>query len=181
VASVAIGVPEFVLAILLIALLGVNLRLLPVGGYAGGWAHPGVWLSHMIIPIIALSVPIIASLFRQLRSDLSEALQEDFVRACYAKGLTRRWIVVKHALRAAAAPSLTLIGVQIPRLMGGTFIIESIFQLPGLGLLTVDSTLNKDLPVIDGIVPLLVAAAILGNLFADIATTWVNPRLRAAR
>ena len=179
-ASLGVAIPHFLPGILLMVVLASNLRWLPVAGYRpfgnGLWA----WGKHFVLPILALSGVMTAELTRQVRSALAETLESDYIRTARSKGLSERTVLVKHGLRVAASPAISVISVQAARLFGGAVIIELVFGLPGLGRLTVDAILNRDLPVLQGVVPLAVIIAIVMTLLADVLQLVLHPRLRTA-
>lgn len=176
--QIGIAVPNFWFALLLVYLFAVTLRLVPAGGFPG-W-DDGLWpaLQALILPAIALALPQAAILARVSRSALIEALGEDYVRTARAKGLSRRATLWRHALRNAMIPVVTIIGLQFAFLLAGTIIIENVFYLPGLGRLAFQAITQRDLPVVQNVVMLLVAAVILINFLVDIAYAWIDPRLR---
>jgi peptide/nickel transport system permease protein len=133
----------------------------------------------MIIPWVALSAGMTAQVARQLRASVHEVLQEGYMRTARAMGLRQRTLVVKYTLRVAASPALSVLSVQAARLAGGAVLVESVFQLPGLGRLMVDAVQNRDLPVLQGIVPLAVIVAVVVTLLADLGQLALNPRLRS--
>ena len=151
VTSTAIAIPDFWLAMVLVVLFAVKLHLLPAIGYVGITASPIQWATHLYLPWIALGLGGGATLARQLRSSLIDVLDQDYIRTAEAKGLRRRKIVLKHALKNASMVPLTLVGLQFAYLLGGTIILETIFAMPGLGLYFYDGLLAKDLPVIQGV------------------------------
>ena len=175
--SLGVAVPDFVVGIVLIIVFAIWLRWLPIAGWMSPSTSLTGWFRHLLLPVIALSAPMTAILTRQLRSDLAETLGEDYLRTAYAKGLPERTILVKHALRAAAPPTVSILGVQVARLLGGVVVVETVFGIPGLGQLTIDSILNKDLPVIQGVVPVMVVVAVVANLLADLLNLVLNPKL----
>lgn len=176
--SLGVALPNFMLGIFLIVVFSIWLKVLPIAGYVAPGDDVVEWLRHMILPIVAVSGLMMAELTRQLRSSLAETLEEDYTRTARAKGLPESTVVVKHALRLAASPAIAVLGVQAARLFGGAVIVEQIFSLPGLGQLTVDAILSRDLPVLQGVIPLAVAIAVVMTLLADLARSALNPRLR---
>jgi peptide/nickel transport system permease protein len=180
-ASIGVAVPDFVIGIVLAIIFAITLKQLPIAGYVPMSESIYGWLTHMILPMVALSAAGTAILTRQLRSDLATVLRDDYIRTAYAKGLRTGTILVKHGLRAAAPPTVSVLGVQVARMLGGAVVIETVFALPGLGSLTVASILNRDLPVIQGIVPLMVITVVLCNLAADLGNMALSPRTRAVR
>ena len=173
-----VAVPNFWFALLLVYVFAVWLRLMPAGGFPG-WSA-GVWpaLKALILPAIALALPQAAILARVTRSALLDVLGEDYIRTARAKGMPRRTVLWRHALRNAMIPVLTIIGLQFAFLLAGTIIIENVFYLPGLGRLIFQAITQRDLIVVEGVVMLLVAAVIIVNFLVDLSYAAVDPRLR---
>lgn len=165
-----LSTPTFVLGLLLILVLSVQWRLLPATG-AGSW-----W--HYVLPALTLGLPAAAVVARMARSSLLEVLKQDFVRTAWAKGLPRRAVVARHALRNALIPVVTVSGLQFGQLMGGAVVVESVFGLPGLGKLLVDRVLGRDYPVIQGVVLVAACGFVLTNLIVDLVYSLVDPRIR---
>ena len=176
--QLGVAIPNFWFALLLVYVFAVWLRLLPSGGFPG-W-DAGVWpaLKALILPAVALALPQAAILARVTRSALVEVLGEDFIRTARAKGLPRKTVLWRHALRNAMLPVLTILGLQFAFLLAGTVIIENVFSLPGLGRLVVQAINQRDLIVVESVVMLLVAAVIVINLLVDLSYVIVDPRLR---
>ena len=176
-----VAVPNFWFALLLVYVFAVWLRLVPAGGFPG-WSA-GVWpaLKALILPAVALALPQAAILARVTRSALLDVLGEDFIRTARAKGLPRRTVLWRHALRNAMLPVLTILGLQFAFLLAGTIIIENVFYLPGLGRLVFQAINQRDLIVVESVVMLLVATVIVVNLLVDLSYAIVDPRLRAGR
>ncbi len=177
-AQIGVAIPNFWFALLLVYIFAVTLRLVPAGGFPG-WSA-GMWpaLKSLILPSIALALPQAAILARVTRSALLDVLGEDYIRTARAKGLTRRSVLYRHALRNALIPILTILGLQFAFLLAGTIIIENVFYLPGLGRLVFQAITQRDLIVVEGVVMLLVATVILINLLVDLSYAVVDPRLR---
>ncbi|MEO9337922.1 ABC transporter permease [Mesorhizobium sp. SB112] len=180
-AQFGVAVPNFWFALLLIYVFAVWLRLVPAGGFPG-WSA-GIWpaTKALILPAVALALPQAAILARVTRSAMLEALSEDYIRTARAKGLPRRAVLWRHALRNAMIPVLTILGLQFAFLLAGTIIIENVFYLPGLGRLVFQAITQRDLIVVESVVMLLVAAVIIVNLLVDLSYAIVDPRLRARR
>lgn len=178
--QLGVAIPNFWFALLLIYIFAVWLRLVPAGGFPG-WSA-GVWpaFKGLILPAIALALPQAAILARVTRSALLEVLNEDYIRTARAKGMPRRVVLWRHALRNAMIPVLTILGLQFAFLLAGTIIIENVFYLPGLGRLVFQAITQRDLIVVESVVMLLVAAVIIVNLLVDISYAIVDPRLRSA-
>ena len=178
VAQVGIAVPNFWFALLLIYVFAVWLRLVPAGGFSG-WSA-GIWpgVKSLLLPAVALALPQAAILARVTRSAMLEVLGEDYIRTARAKGMPRRYVLWRHALRNALIPVLTIMGMQFAVLLAGTIIIENVFYLPGLGRLVFQAITQRDLIVVEGVVMLLVASVVFINLVVDVLYAVVDPRLR---
>ena len=176
--QLGIAVPNSWFAMLLVLVFAVNLRWLPAGGFPG-WDKGAVpALRALSLPALALALPQASILARVLRSALIETLGQDYVRTARAKGLTRGQTVIRHALRNALIPVLTIMGLQFSFLIAGGIIIENVFYLPGLGRLIFQAITQRDLMVVKSGVMLLVVAVILVNFLVDLAYALVDPRLR---
>ena len=138
----------------------------------------GGWLMHLILPSLALSVIFVAFIARMTRTSVLEVLGEDYIRTARAKGQTETKVLVRHALRNAAVPIVTVIGFALAILIGGVVVTESVFNVPGLGLLTVDAVLNRDFPTIQAVVLLFSLIYVLINLVIDLSYTVLDPRIR---
>lgn len=169
-AIVGLSIPTFFLAILMIIAFSLTLRWLPVAG-AGTW-------QHLVLPAVALSLHSAAVKARITRSSMLEVLGQEHMRTARAKGLRERTVIFRHALKNAMIPITTLIGMQFGGLLGGAFIIETIFGWPGVGRLAVQSIFVRDFPVIQGTVLLVAVAYFLSNLVVDVVYAWLDPRIR---
>ncbi len=172
------SVPVFVLGYVLIYVFAVRLNWFPVQGYkplaAGLWP----FLYQLILPSLTLSVIYIALIARITRASLLEVLGEDFVRTARAKGLRETVVLQRHALRNAAVPIVTVIGIGVALLIGGVVVTESVFNIPGLGRLTVDAVLGRDYPTIQGVILVFSFVYVLLNLLIDVAYALLDPRIR---
>jgi peptide/nickel transport system permease protein len=172
------SVPVFVIAYLLAYVFALQLDWLPVQGYTpisqGFWP----WLQNLILPSIALGAVYIALIARMTRATMLEVLQQDYIKTARAKGLGQNGILFVHALKNAAVPIVTVIGLGVAVLIGGAVVTESVFVIPGLGRLTVDSILRRDYPVIQGLVLLFSFAYVIVNLCIDLLYTLLDPRIR---
>ena len=172
------SVPVFVLAYILILTFSIELDWLPVQGYQslseGFWE----WLSHLILPSIALGTVYMALIARITRATMLDVLAQDYVRTAQAKGLTQSAVLVNHALRNAAVPIVTVIGIGIALLISGAIVTETVFAIPGIGRLTVDAILRRDYPVIQGVILIFSAAYVLINLAVDLSYMLFDPRIR---
>ena len=181
---VGISMPGFFLALLLMQVFSVQLGWLPTTGirdvrerYEGFAAVVDVG-RHLVLPTIALGTASLGRWVRYQRSSLLDVLAQDYIRTAHAKGVREGRVMRIHALRNALLPMITLIGLSIPQLVSGSFIIEFVFGLPGLGLLGINSALKRDFPVIMGVTMLTALFIVVGNFLADIAYHWIDPRIR---
>jgi peptide/nickel transport system permease protein len=172
------SVPVFVIGYLLIYLFAVKLGWLPVQGYRRIGDGLGAWASHLVLPSLTLAVIYIALIARMTRASVIDVLGEDYIRTARAKGVANAAILVRHALRNAAIPIVTVIGLGVALLIGGVVVTESVYNIPGLGLLTVQSVLARDYPVIQAIILLFSFAYVLINLAIDITYSAFDPRIR---
>jgi ABC-type dipeptide/oligopeptide/nickel transport system permease component len=198
--SIMLAVPDFIWALALVLLFAVALPVLPLTGridpelaegfatkfyltesiLTGRFAVAGNILSHMIMPTLALALPLAAVIVRLLKQSLKEAMVQDYVLLARIKGFGELRLVVKEALRNAVGPTLALTGVQFTFLIGGTVIVERIFAYPGIGNLAIDAVINRDFPLIQGLVLLFGLIFILVNVAVDLGVAALNPRLRHA-
>jgi len=172
------SIPVFVVGYILIYIFAVTLDWLPVQGYQRISEGVGGWLLRLILPAMTLSVVFIAFIARMTRTSVLEVLNEDYIRTARAKGQTEIKVLVRHALANAAVPILTIIGLTVAILIGGVVVTESVYTLPGLGLLTVDAVLARDYPTIQAVILLFSFAYVLINLLVDVAYTFLDPRIR---
>jgi peptide/nickel transport system permease protein len=172
------SMPVFVLAYLLIYLFAIELDWLPVQGYTplreGFWP----WLSHLILPSLALGTIYIALIARITRATMLEVLAQDYVRTAHAKGLSPSAVLMGHALKNAAVPIVTVIGIGIALLISGVVVTESVFAIPGIGRLTVDAIIRRDYPIIQGVILLFSAVYVFVNLAVDLSYRLFDPRIR---
>lgn len=175
------AVPDFWLAIMLILLFAVRLEWLPASGFrpagTSGWNLVEM-APHLVLPTIELGTGLMASMARYTRSAMLEALSQDYVRTARAKGLRERVVVARHALRNSLLPVITLLGFYVPILFGGAVVVETIFAIPGVGRLALDSVFARDYPVILSINLMGAVAVLAGNLLADVGYAAVDPRIR---
>ena len=176
------SVPVFVIGYLLIYVFAIELQWLPVQGYRRlfGASSQGVgaWASQLVLPWCTLATIYVALIARVTRASVSEALTEDYIRTARAKGITERMVLLRHALANAAVPIVTVIGIGIALLIGGVVVTETVYAIPGLGSLTVDAVLNRDFPVIQGVVLFFSVLYVLINLLVDLSYLWLDPRIR---
>ena len=172
------SIPVFVLGYILIYGLSLELKWLPVQGYRSPFEDFGQFVRHIILPTVTLSVIYIALIARITRASVLEVLEEDYIRTARAKGQTERRVLLGHALKNAAVPIVTVIGLGIALLIGGVVITESVYNIPGLGRLVVDAILKRDYPIIQGLILMFSLVYILVNLAIDILYTLLDPRIR---
>ena len=172
------SVPVFVVGYVLAYVFALELDWLPVQGYTPLSRGFGPWLENLVLPAIALGCVYIALIARITRASMLEVLQQDYIRTARSKGMGQGGILFVHALKNAAVPIVTVIGIGIALLIGGAVVTESVFAIPGLGRLTVDAILRRDYPVIQGIVLLFSFVYVLVNLCIDVLYTMLDPRIR---
>jgi len=180
--------PDFWLALLLMILFGVQLGWLPISGlrsmnweYLSFWQQQTDFLSHLALPILVATFGGLAGLSRYMRQSMLEVVRQDYVQSARAKGLAERVVIGKHALRNAMLPIVTILGLSLPGLIGGSVIVESIFAIPGMGQLMVQAAFERDYPVLMGNLVIVAAVTLLANLAADVAYGLVDPRIRVGR
>jgi peptide/nickel transport system permease protein len=172
VALLGTSVPSFWLGLLLIIIFGVQLGWLPISGYGG--------VTHLLMPAFVLGGFYAAQVSRLTRTSLLEVLAQDFVRTAWAKGLAMRAVLLKHVLRNATLPVMTVVGLDFGRMLGGAVVVETIFAWPGMGRLAVQAVLGRDFPVVQGTAIVGAAIFLAVNLFIDLLYGWVDPRLRTS-
>jgi len=172
------SVPVFVLAYVLIGTFSISLDWLPVQGYRplreGVWE----WFRHMVLPSTVLGIEYIALIARITRASILDVLAQDYVRTAQAKGLSSSAVLLGHALKNAAVPIVTIIGIGIALLIGGAIVTETVFAIPGVGRLTVDAILRRDYPIIQGVILIFSGAYVLINLAVDLSYMYFDPRIR---
>jgi peptide/nickel transport system permease protein len=177
-AVVGFSAPVFVVGYVLIYVFALQAELVPVQGYTPLSKGIGPWLHNLVLPAVALGFIYIALIARITRAAMLEVLSQDYIRTAKAKGVGQRDILFVHALKNAAVPIVTVIGLGIALLIGGAVVTESVFAIPGLGRLTLDSILRRDYPVIQGVVLLFSFIYVLVNLAIDLIYTVLDPRIR---
>jgi peptide/nickel transport system permease protein len=185
---IGFSMPEFWLALLLMILFGVQLGWLPISGIQSidvsemnNVERVLDWVKHLILPVGITAFGGLASLSRYSRSSMLEVIRQDYIKTAYAKGLKEHEVVFKHALRNALLPIVTILGLSIPGLIGGSVIFEMIFSIPGMGRLFFSSVMARDYPTIMGILTIVAVLTLIGNLIADISYALVDPRIRVKR
>lgn len=177
---VGYGLPGFLVALFLVTLFAVQLGWFPATGYTMPQRSIPGWLVSITLPVAALSITTIAGVTQQVRSEVAEVLERDYIRTLRSRGLPERVVILKHVLRNAASPALTVLALQFVGLLGGSVVVESVFALPGLGTMAVRYTERGDVPVVMGLIVLTVAIVVIINLIVDLAIGWLNPKSRTA-
>jgi peptide/nickel transport system permease protein len=172
------SVPVFVVGYLLAYVFALELEWFPVQGYTPLSAGFGPWLENLVLPAVALGCVYIALIARITRASMLEVLQQDYIRTARSKGMGQGGLLFVHALKNAAVPIVTVIGIGVALLIGGVVVTESVFAIPGLGRLTVDAILRRDYPVIQGIILVFSGAYVVVNLVVDMLYTVLDPRIR---
>jgi peptide/nickel transport system permease protein len=178
VAMFGIAVPSFWFAMLLIWLFVVTLGWLPASGFVGIWEEPWPAIQHMLLPVAALGLTLAGSIMRYTRSSVLDVLNQDYVRTARSKGLNERTVIVRHALRNSLLPVVTVVGLQLGYLLGGSIIIENMFAIPGLGRLALDAINGRDYPTLQGVVLLFTVLVLVVNLLTDMSYAVLDPRIR---
>ena len=178
VSMAGISVPDFWLGIILILVFSLGFGVLPSSGWVPFGDDPVGNIEHVLLPALALGVGFGAVLIRVTRAAMLDVLAQDYIRFCRAKGVPESKVIFKHALRNAAIPITTVIGMQAGYLLGGAIVVEQVFSLPGVGRLVLDGVLQRNYPVVQGAVLVVAVMFIAVNLFADVLYTVLNPRLR---
>ncbi len=178
IAFLGLSMPDFWLAILLIIVFATNLHWLPAVGYSPLSAGVWPWISHLILPAIAVGAPFAAIIARMIRSSMLEVLQTGYVSVARAKGLLQWRIILVHALPNALIPVITVIGIAIALLMAGTVVVENVFAIKGLGRVLIQGILNRDYPVVQGAILIVSAMFVFANLLVDVLYTVIDPRIR---
>ena len=172
------SVPVFVIAYALILTFAVQLDWLPVQGYTNLRDGLWEWLRHLVLPSVALGTVYVALIARMTRASMLDVLAQDYIRTASAKGLAPNQILARHALKNAAIPVVTIIGMGVALLISGAIVTETVFALPGIGRLTVDAILRRDYPIIQGVILIFSAVYVLVNLAVDLSYVFFDPRIR---
>jgi peptide/nickel transport system permease protein len=185
---VGFATPDFWLALLLMILFGVQLGWLPISGLRSlNWEYLSFWrqqidfLSHLALPVLVATFGGLAGFSRYMRQSMLEVIRQDYIQSARAKGLAERVVIGKHALRNALLPIVTILGLSLPTLIGGSVIVESVFAIPGMGQLMVQAAFERDYPVLMGNLVIVSTLTLVANLLADLAYSLVDPRIRVGR
>lgn len=175
---VSFSVPVFVVGYLLIYVFAIQLGWLPVQGYTPLSEGVHLWLRHLVLPSIALGLAYVALIARITRTAMLDVLSEDYIRTAQAKGVSTGPMLIKHALKNAGVPIVTVIGIGIALLIGGVVITETVFNIPGIGRLVVDAISKRDYPIIQGVILIFSGVYVIVNLIVDLTYTVLDPRIR---
>ncbi len=175
---IGFSVPVFVVGYMLIYVFSINLRWLPVQGYSPIDQGFGPWIERLVLPSIALGLAYVALIARITRTSMLEVLAEDYIRTANAKGVATHSVLLKHALKNAGVPIVTVIGIGVALLIGGVVITETVFNIPGVGRLVVDAISKRDYPIIQGVILIFSGVYVLVNLLVDLSYTLLDPRIR---
>jgi len=177
-AVLGLSLPDFWLATVIITFLAIWVQWIPPIGFAPLWEDPGRCLGQLLIPAFIIGARLAAVSMRMTRSSLLEVLRQDYIRTARAKGARERAVIVRHALKNAFIPVITVIGQQFSVLLGGTVIVEFIFLQPGVGSLMLDAVLLRDYTLIQGAVLFFAVVIVVTNLLVDLSYAWLDPRIR---
>ena len=175
---IGVTIPIFWLGILMIYIFGLKLNLLPIAGFTSPFVDFGLSTKQLIMPVFCESIFGIASNARQMRSSMLEVIRQDYIRTAWSKGLKERVVISKHALKNSLIPVITLIGMGVSFIFGGSVLVETVFAIPGVGRLLVSSIFNHDYMVVQGITIIIALVVLLVNLIVDISYGWLDPRIR---
>lgn len=173
-----ISVPIFWLGILMIYFFGLKLHWLPLHGYTSPFNDLGMNVKQLILPVFCVMIGGLAGACRQTRSSVLEVIRQDYIRTAWAKGLRERTIIIRHVLKNALIPVLTMKGMAMGYILGGNVLIETVFNIPGIGRLAVDATFSQDYAVVQAMVLIAAIMVVLSNLLVDISYCWLDPRIR---
>jgi peptide/nickel transport system permease protein len=177
---VGMALPSFWLGLVLVALFAVEIPLFPATGYVPWSTSPFEWVQSLTLPVVTLAVAAVAMIAKQTRDSMLDVLGREFVWALRARGVPERTVIFRHALRAAAIPIVTVIGLVFVGLLSGTVLVENVFALPGLGTVAVQATTNHDLLVVLGVALYFTVIVVIVNLLLDLIYGWLNPKVRTS-
>jgi peptide/nickel transport system permease protein len=177
-ANIGITIPVFWLGILMIYVFGLKLQVLPIAGFTSPFVDFSLSTKQLVMPVICESIFGVASNTRQMRSSMLEVIRQDYIRTAWSKGLRERTIIFRHTLKNSLIPVITLIGMSVSFIFGGSVLVETVFAIPGIGRLLVASIFNQDYLVVQGITLVIAVVVILVNLLVDISYGWLDPRIR---
>ncbi len=179
-ANLGVTAPIFWVGIILIYLFAVQLKWLPVQGYTSPFTDFSMSIQQLILPAFCLALGPLAGATRQTRSAMLEVLHQDYVRTAWAKGLSERVVIGRHVVKNGILPVVTLAGMAVPMIIGGAVLVETVFNIPGIGRLAVNALFAKDYAIVQGVVLITAIAVIVANLLVDLSYGWLDPRVRLA-
>jgi peptide/nickel transport system permease protein len=177
-ANTGITIPVFWLGVMLVYVFSLQLHWLPVQGYTSPFVDLGKNIRQLIMPVFCLSIFPIASMARQTRSSMLEVMRQDYIRTAWSKGLKERSVVYRHALKNALIPVVTLLGMGLGNIIGGSVIVETVFNISGMGRMAVNAVFAHDYPVVQGFIFLIAVAILTVNFIVDVSYGWLDPRIR---
>ncbi|MFT4083336.1 MAG: ABC transporter permease [Nocardioides sp.] len=180
VSSLLMAVPNFWLAAILVVVFALKIELFPATGYTDFGDSPGAWIAGLVLPVVAIAAAALAQLTLQARSSVLDVLSKDFIRTLQAAGVPRRRILFKHVLRNSAIPVTTVAGLNFVFTLSGVVVVETIFNMPGMGTLMLNAVTRHDLPVLQGAVIYFSLIVVVINLATDLLTAWLDPRVHVA-
>lgn len=175
---IGICIPVFWLGILMIYLFGLKLNWLPIIGYTSPFDDLSMNIRQAIMPVICLSIGALAGIARQMRSSMLEVVRQDYIRTAWSKGLAEKRIIIKHALKNSLIPVITVLGLQLGFIIGGSVIVETVFSIPGIGYLMVTSIFAQDYSVVQSCTFIFAIVVVLANLIVDMSYGWLDPRIQ---
>lgn len=178
IANLGITAPIFWVGILLVLFFGLKLGWLPIQGYISPSDDLVESIRHVILPVVCLTLYPMSGIARQTRSAMLEVIRQDYVRTAWSKGLTERMVIIRHTIRNSIIPVITLIGMNVRQIFGGAVLIEKIFNIPGMGRLSIDALMSLDYAIVQGVILVISIAVIFSSLLVDIAYGWIDPRVR---
>ena len=178
VANIGVTAPVFWVGIILVLIFGLYLHWLPIQGFVWPEENLGKSISSIVMPVACLTLYPMATIARQTRSAMLEVVRQDYIRTAWAKGLSERVIIIKHAARNGIIPVVTLIGLNIRQIFGGQVLVEKVFNIPGMGRLSVDALFSQDYAIVQGVILVIALVVVLANLLVDISYGWIDPRIR---
>ena len=177
-ANIGVTMPSFWVGIILILLLSVTFGWLPVGGFTSPLVDLGKSLKQTVMPVLCLALFPVASLTRLTRSSMLEVIQQDYIRTAWSKGLRERLIITRHTIKNGLIPVVTVVGVQVAFIFGGSVLIESVFNIGGIGRLVTQAVQNQDYQVVQAVTLIIAIMVVISNLIVDVSYGWLDPRIR---
>ena len=178
IANLGVTAPVFWIGIILVLIFGLYFGWLPIQGYVSPLEDLGDSIRHLIMPVACLTVFPLAAVARQTRSAMLEVVRQDYIRTAWSKGLTERQVILKHAARNSIIPVVTLIGMNIRQIFGGQVLVETVFNIAGMGRLSVDALFSADYAIVQGVILVVAMVVVFANLLVDLSYGWIDPRIR---